>query len=257
MIHCESIEDVYRAKHIPFWLVSAFKSGFLNSAGFLLTGEFVSHITGFGTRVGITMGHEGYIFGLELLIIPAAFIFGGVVTSMMLDPSLKSNQFPPYHRVQALITALIGVIVLIGESHLIDETVQFGADENYSFIEFFVISLLCFVCGLKNGLVAWTTQGKIRVTHLTGLATDIGLNLLYTLKRRRLSPRFREGSRVNVLRFGILFCFSTGAFVSAILFPQVGYKGFLVVFVISLVMTLVSSWNAKKLQHKDSAELTA
>lgn len=257
MIHCENAGAVYNARNIPFWLLSAFKAGFINSAGFLLTGEFVSHVTGFGTRTGIAIGHQGYFMGLELLIIPIAFIGGGVVTSLLLDKSHSQGEIPSYYKVQGLVTLLIAVVIAIGESHLISDKVQFGADEHYTFPEFFVIGLLCFICGLKNGLVAWTTHGKIRVTHLTGLSTDIGLNFVHMFRPKHLSPRFKESPRINVVRMMIFLCFSTGAFASAIMFPQVGYKGFFLVFLISLIMTVYSVYNTISLRHRARDQMHA
>lgn len=254
MIHVETPEAVYDARNIPFWLLSAFKSGFINSAGFLLSGEFVSHITGFGTRVGVSLGHQGYFMGLELFIIPIAFIAGGSVTALMLDKKLRQGEIPSYYKTQGLITLLIGVLIALGESNLINDQVQFLSDDNYSGPEFLVLGLLCFICGLKNGLVSWTTKGKIRVTHLTGLGTDIGLNLPYMFRKDQLSPRFNETSRINVIRIMILVCFSVGAMTSAMLFPQLGWKCFFIVFFISLIMTLVSIVDTVSVRQKNSAE---
>lgn len=250
MIHCANAEAVYNVRNIPFWLLSSFKAGFINSTGFLLTGEFVSHVTGFGTRAGIAIGHHSYFMGVELLIIPLSFIFGGVVTSLILDKRHLAGEIPSYYKVQGLITILIAAVIAIGESNLITDKVQFGTDGRYSFTEFLVIGLLVFICGLKNGLVAWTTQGKIRVTHLTGLSTDIGLNFIHMFKPRHLSPRFKEKTSVNILRIMILICFSTGAFVSAMLFPQLGLKGFFIVFAISLLMTIYSIYDTVSLRQK-------
>lgn len=252
MIHCSSPEVVYNAKNIPFWLLSAFKAGFINSAGFLLSGEFVSHVTGFGTRVGMAVGLNGYLMGLELLIIPFAFIAGGVVTSLMLDRKYENGEIPSYYKTQGLITLLIAVVIALGESHFINDQVQFESDGVYSFPEFLVLGLLCFICGLKNGLVSWTTKGRIRVTHLTGLSTDIGLNFLHMFKPKKLSPRFNESTRINVIRMLILFFFSTGAMTSAILFPRLGYKCFFIVFFISLLMTIYSIANTLAARRDDT-----
>jgi uncharacterized membrane protein YoaK (UPF0700 family) len=89
MKHFELISEVYDLKNIPIWLISAFKAGFINSAGFLTTGKFVSHVTGFGTHAGLAVGHQDYFFGAELIFIPLSFIFGGVVTILFRPLSLS------------------------------------------------------------------------------------------------------------------------------------------------------------------------
>jgi uncharacterized membrane protein YoaK (UPF0700 family) len=213
-----------------------------------MTGEFVSHVTGFGTRVGITMGHDDFLFGFELLLIPVSFILGAIVTSFILDKK-DDCQSPSYHKVQALYAVIIGVILMIGYVGLIDYTSSFGTDNRYTPFEIFTLFLLCFVCGLKNGLVAWTTYGKIRVTHLTGLSTDIGLNFIRMFKPDRLSERFKEPSYVNVIRIMILLSFSCGAFVSAIIFPYLGFEGLWFPFVTAVILTLLAYFDYRRWCH--------
>lgn len=245
MIHCTAPDDIYRKDKVTIWLISAFKAGFINSAGFLLTGEFVSHVTGFGSRVGITMGHEEYLFGFELLLIPFSFILGAVFTSFILDKDYKQFEYPPYFKVQGLITTLIALIIILGELEIFSDQKAFGDDGRYEFVELFILSLLCFICGLKNGLVSWTTYGKVRVTHLTGTATDIGLNLIRMFNPKHPSPRFKEPIKMNYLRIALVLTFSAGAFISAVLFPIYGLRGFFIAFLLSFAMTLHSFFKPK------------
>lgn len=244
MIYLEHIADIYRPRNVILWLTSSFKAGFINSAGFLVVGKFVSHVTGFGTQIGIAIGHEDYIFGIELFFIPLSFIFGGLVTSLILDRNYKKNESPPYFIVQILITLMIALVIYLGEN-LKTHQIPFDADNKYDFIELIIISSLCFICGLKNALITWATFGKIRVTHLTGLSTDIGLNLIRTFKRNYPHPRMQEKQRVNIVRILTFFSFSTGAVISAMAIPRIGYFGFLIVFAISFIMTIISIYDFK------------
>jgi uncharacterized membrane protein YoaK (UPF0700 family) len=245
MIHCDNVADVYKKDKMLLWLLSAFKAGFINSAGFLITGKFVSHVTGFGTQAGIAMGHSDYLFGAELILVPAFFILGGVVTSLVLETGARKNNRPSYYLVQGFITALIAVVILIGESGLVSTTEQFDVDNRYQFMEFAVIALLCFICGLKNSLVTWTTFGKIRVTHLTGLSTDIGLHLVATLFPKYKNVRLKESRDINIHRIFTLFFFSIGAFISALVFPYMGFKAFYIALGISMFMTILSFYIRK------------
>jgi uncharacterized membrane protein YoaK (UPF0700 family) len=45
---------------------------------------------------------------------------------------------------------------------------------------------------------------------------------------------------------GLIFSFSSGALISAMVFPVIGYKAFLIVFVISLFVTLLTFYDNKK-----------
>ena len=240
MIHCENVADVYKKEQMFLWLLSAFKAGFINSAGFLITGKFVSHVTGFGTQVGIAMGHSDYFFGGELFVIPFFFILGGVITSFVLEAGAHKKNRPPYHYIQGLITLLIVLIILIGEGGLVSTKEQFDVDNRYQLMEFSIIALLCLICGLKNSLITWTTFGKIRVTHLTGLSTDIGLHLVGTIFPKHKNVRLKESRSINVHRIMTLVAFSMGAFISAVVFPTLGFKAFYIVLALSLFMTLMS-----------------
>jgi len=240
MIHIKNPSEIYRPKYAWMWLLLAFKAGFINSAGFLATGKFVSHVTGFGTQVGMAAGHKDWFFGAELFVIPFSFIAGAVITSAILDREYKGGETPPYHLIQALITLLIGIVILLGEGILSGDWSRFDVDANYSLQEFLIIALLCLICGLKNSLVTWTTQGKIRVTHLTGISTDFGLNLIRSLNPKQPSPKYKEEKIVNILRLLTLLSFTTGAVLSAMFFPQFGYKAFFFVMLISLSMTVMA-----------------
>lgn len=246
MIHLQQVSEVYNKRSIILWLISAFKAGFINSAGFLIAGKFVSHITGFGTQVGLAVGHDDYFFGAELLLIPIFFIGGGVITSLILDREYEKNQHPPYHLVQGLVTVLIGLVIYIGGTKMANGFVRFDSDLRYDFGEFAIISLLCLICGLKNSLVTWTSYGKIRVTHLTGVATDLGLNLIRTFTGKQAAPRFREPRIINYIRVLTLISFSVGAFLSAIVFPTLGFTSFGIVFLISLGLTIYSFYDGVK-----------
>ncbi len=256
MVHLEVVNEAFTKRNIGLWLISAFKAGFINSAGFLAAGKFVSHITGFGTQVGMAVGHSDYFFGAELLLIPLFFILGGVVTSFVLDRDYAPGERPKYYLVQGLVTFMLFLIILLGTSKFGYSFERFDLDGSFDSIEFSIISLLCFTCGLKNSLITWTTYGKIRVTHLTGLATDLGLNLIRSLGFKQSAPRFGEERIVNLTRFLTLISFSIGAFLSAVLFPKIGFGCFIIVFLISFILTLVS-WRERVAQTRSflSAEL--
>jgi uncharacterized membrane protein YoaK (UPF0700 family) len=132
------------------------------------------------------------------------------------------------------------MIIVMEETNIIGSRFKFDDDLKYNGIEFLTIAMLCFICGLKNSLVTWTTFGKIRVTHLTGLSTDIGLNLIRTFSPNQPSPRFQEERRVNILRIMTFGSFSIGAMISAILYPVLGLKCFFIPLAISVGMSIIS-----------------
>ena len=235
MVHLET-KDLYKKEYAMLWSLLSFKAGLLNAAGLLLAGTYVSHVTGFGTQIGLSFGHEDFKFGIELLVIPLSFIGGGLITSLVLDRNSGKGLVPNYPVVQFMITFLIGLISIGFATGLFDAKTVAGPSEK----SILLIGLLCLVCGLKNGLTTWASHGKIRTTHLTGLATDVGLHLQKTFRREGACYRYPESKNVNYVRIATLLSFSVGSCISAILIPTIGYKIFHLSFVISLGLSIFS-----------------
>lgn len=235
MVHVE-IKDLYKKKYSLLWCILSFKAGLLNAAGFLIAGSYVSHITGFGTQVGVAIGHSEYDLSLELFIIPTSFLLGAYLASMVLDRDYSEHRVPNYPLVQLLITGLLGGILLLFSLGLLSGASQLPKSTG----SVLLIGLLCLVCGLKNGLTTWATHGKIRTTHLTGLITDIGLHLPKLFGPEGVRSRYPESKNVSRVRILTVLSFSMGSCLSALLIPEVGYKVFYFAFGISLVLSVVS-----------------
>ncbi len=242
MLHVET-SNLYKTGYVFLWSLLSFKAGLLNAAGFLIAGSYVSHVTGFGTQVGLTFGHHDYKFGLELLVIPVAFIGGALFTSLVLDRNYSQERVPNYPIVQIFITFLLGLVVLCFWTGFFEFNTLAGKAEN----SIFLIGLLCLVCGLKNGLTTWASHGKIRTTHITGLSTDIGLHLPKIFRPEGSNSRYPEPKRVTYVRVATLLSFSLGSCLSALLIPTIGYKIFFVSFLISLFLSSISVIHRKKI----------
>ncbi len=251
MIHCPP-DQLYRPKYVALWMLLSLKAGYLNAAGFLSTGKFVSHVTGFGTQIGVSLTHRDYFFGAELLFVPISFILGASVPAWILDRDYDAKRLPEYYRVQLLITFFLGVLWLLG---LAD---GFGSFERSAddLREIFLLAMLCFVCGMKNGLSTWATFGKIRTTHLTGLATDMGLHLPKIFRDTRRG-RFPEHPGVNVARLATFLSFSLGSLLAAAFFPRVGYAGFVIPFGVSVLLSVLSVVNHAHHKRRLSSKSTA
>lgn len=237
MVHCPP-EDYYRPKYVALWMLLSMKAGYLNAAGFLSTGKFVSHVTGFGTQIGMSLSHDKYFFGAELLVIPISFILGASVPGWILDHDYAPNRLPKYYCVQVLISVFLGLILWSG---LNGEFGNFSRSTD-DISEIRLLGMLCFVCGMKNGLSTWSTFGKIRTTHLTGLSTDIGIHLP-KLFRGNAPCRFPEPKRVNTARMMTFLSFTLGSLLAAHLFPHMGYSGFIFPFAVSVGLSILSVAN--------------
>lgn len=241
MVHVK-INDLYKKEYTFLWALLSFKAGLINAAGFLIAGSYVSHVTGFGTQIGLAVGHQDYTFGAELLVIPLSFIGGAFITSLILDRNYSNDHVPNYPAVQLLITFLIGLIsVLFAVDFFSIDSLSVQSEKSI-----ILIALLCLVCGLKNALTTWATHGKIRTTHLTGVSTDIGLHLQKIFRPEGSSSRYPEPRKVTYVRIATLLSFSVGSCLSAILIPTIGHQIFYVSFLISSLLSIISITHRSK-----------
>ncbi len=97
-----------------------------------------------------------------------------------------------------------------------------------------LVSVLLFAMGIQNGLVATVSGGVVKTTHLTGLLTDLGMELALFLRageRSRASLRFKLHLHLLVLFFYIL-----GGLSGGLSFQRVQFNAF---YLASLILALV------------------
>lgn len=195
----------------------AFVAGATNAGGFLAVHQYTSHMTGIVSSIAdnLALGLNGLVWaGLGSLL---AFIAGATCSSMMVH----------YARRQGLHSEF--ALPLLLEATLLLAFGGLGA--RLASIEgLFVpltVSLLTFIMGLQNALVTKLTKGEIRTTHVTGVVTDMGIELgrlLYWNRSRntKLAPVRADQSRLRLLT-ALLTAFLLGGVVGAIGFKTFGY----------------------------------
>ena len=207
-----------------YWVSLAFQAGFVNTGGFLACARFVSHMTGFGTQVGISFSQGNYLLAFEMLSAPLSFVLGAMVSALAIDRPIVRSQPPHYLLVMLLIvTVYLGIAVAAA----VGLFGRFGEELLYT-RDFILMALLCFACGVQNACFSSLTRGQIRTTHLTGILTDIGISIV---KIGYLPPLARETKvlrRVNYVRMITVLGFALGASISALLFSRLEYLAFFV-----------------------------
>ena len=87
--------------------------------------------------------------------------------------------------------------------------------------------LLCYVMGLQNALVTKISNAEIRTTHVTGLVTDLGIELgrmvYWNRTVQAAAPLVRANrAKLRVLA-SLIAAFALGGVVGAMGFKYVGY----------------------------------
>ncbi|MEY4427343.1 MAG: hypothetical protein RLZZ182_32, partial [Pseudomonadota bacterium] len=109
------------------------------------------------------------------------------------------------------------------------------------------VLLLCFLMGLQNAMITKVSKAEIRTTHLTGVVTDLGIELgrmLYWNRPEpgnRLPPVQADRRKVKVLIL-ILAGFFLGGLAGALAFNHIGFTATLPVAALLVALALPPLW---------------
>src|SRR6476469_6451379 len=90
---------------------------------------------------------------------------------------------------------------------------------------------LLFAMGLQNSLVTTISSARVRTTHLTGLFTDLGIELSQLLFYKQKEQKHQLFSSIK-LRLTIISFFFMGGIVGGVLYSNVGLHALIVAAVI-------------------------
>lgn len=211
----------------------AFVAGAINAGGFLAVGQYTSHMTGVvsGMADHLALGQlDLVIAGLEALV---AFLLGAATSAILINWSRRRGSRSEYALPLMIEAGLLLVFGLMGERLNVSMTLEVSL----------TIALLCFVMGLQNAMVTKVSNAEIRTTHVTGLVTDIGIELGKLLYWNSAAPHPVLGKlQVNARKLRILLAltgaFMVGSVVGALGFKHVGYGS---TVPLALMLALLSS----------------
>ncbi|WP_158938040.1 YoaK family protein [Burkholderia sp. S171] len=214
------------------WL--AFIAGAANAGGFLAVGQYTSHMSGIVSALAdnFAVGDFGLIVaGLSSL---AAFTTGAATSAIMINWGRRRRAQSEYALPLMLEAVLLLCFGLLG-SNL----------ENNRFL--FVpatVGLLCYVMGLQNAIITKISKAEIRTTHMTGIVTDIGIELgkLFYWNVSESGPDVTavraDRSRLRLLA-SLLGMFFIGGLAGALGFKYVGFISTLPLSAMLVVLAVV------------------
>ncbi|MDH0569248.1 DUF1275 domain-containing protein, partial [Pseudomonas oleovorans] len=172
-------------RHLGYAL--AFVAGAINAGGFLAVQQYTSHMTGIVSAMADHIALGAYDLVLGGLGGVLSFILGAIASTLLVNYSkrrrLHSENALPLLCEAALLLCfgLLGATLASIEGLFVPLTVM----------------LLCFIMGLQNALITKLSRAEIRTTHITGIVTDIGIELGKLLYWNRHGEQF---GRVQVDR---------------------------------------------------------
>lgn len=210
--------DRTRQTNLRLGTTLAFVAGAANAGGFLAVGQYTSHMTGVVSSIA-----DNLVLGNVVLVVAAlgallAFVAGAATTACLVNWALRRAYLSAYSLPLLLEAVLLLVFGLFG-----------AAISSWAYVMApLTVVLLCFIMGLQNAVITKISRSEIRTTHVTGLVTDLGIELgklLYINGRAPvpdLQPVRADRARL-ALHARLIGGFFAGGVIGALGFKSVGY----------------------------------
>ncbi|KVV13522.1 YoaK family protein [Flavobacterium sp. TMP13] len=184
-------------------------AGIVNVVGFLSVQRLTTNVTGhfafFVDEVFKLNFSESFIYFFYILF----FFLGSFFSSLLVEIITLKNE-----RFIFVIPTLIESVILFAIAFLGHILIK----DNPNLIAF---SLL-FAMGLQNSLVTRISNAVVRTTHLTGLFTDLGIELSQLFFYKQKEQQVKLISTIK-LRLRIILFFFFGGLLGGILYPYFSF----------------------------------
>jgi uncharacterized membrane protein YoaK (UPF0700 family) len=218
----------------------AFVAGAANAGGFLAVGQYTSHMSGVVSSLAdnLALGDTALVVaGLSSL---ASFMVGAAMSAVLINWGRRHRLRSVYATPLAIEAALLLCFGLLGSN----------LEHHRLFFLPATVCLLCFVMGLQNAMITKISRAEIRTTHMTGLVTDIGIELgkLFYWNGRRpetdegvdgMAGAVRADRQKLALLGSLLASFLAGGLAGAAGFKHLGFVSTLPLAVVLLALALV------------------
>ena len=226
-------------------LLLAFNAGAVNAGGFLAVNLYTSHMTGFLSLLAdsLVLGNMALVLGAVGALL--AFTSGAATTAIMVNWARQRRLHSTYALPLLLVALLMLVFGLVGAVTL-DWATPFAVPTT--------VLLLSFIMGLQNATVTKMSSSTIRTTHMTGVVTDLGIELGKMLYWNRTGTAPEAQVRANQMRLrlfaGLLGMFLVGGVAGATGFKHVGFVFVLPLALVLLGLSLPPLWaDRARLRH--------
>lgn len=150
-------------------------AGALNTAAFHAVGFFSANMTGNVSSLSDHAASGEWWLSAFYLFIVLAFVFGAGVSALLINAGRRRN-IRSIYAIGILAEAIL--MVVLGVLELLMPTVERGS---------ILILGLSFLMGIQNAVVTRISDARVRTTHVSGMPTDIGieLSMLFDIARGR------------------------------------------------------------------------
>ena len=202
----------------------SFVAGIVNVVGVLSLGTLTTNVTGHFAFFAEEMMKKEYSKAISFLLFILFFLTGAFVSNFIVEIALR-KKVKSAHAIPMFFEIAILCFVVLSQDWLF-----FIENQEY------VAYILLFSMGLQNALVTQISQSTVRTTHLTGLFTDLGIELSQLFFYNK-TPVYKKLKRNISLRLSIIFFFFLGCTIGGLLYSRLKLNALLLA-VFALVISL-------------------
>ncbi len=188
-------------------------AGIVNVAGVLALSTLTTNVTGHFAFFAEEAGRSEYQRALTFFIYILSFLSGAFLCGLLVEWALRRNP----SRSHAL-PLILEIILLIVVSILFTESV---------ITRQWLAGMLLFAMGMQNALVTQVSKATVRTTHLTGLFTDLGIELAQLFFYRQRDQKGQLSQSI-FLRMTIISFFFLGCVAGGFAYNLIGIYGLLI-----------------------------
>ncbi len=203
----------------------ALNAGVLNSVGFVAVSVYTSHMTGLTASVADHLVLGGAVVVLTGLLGVTAFVAGAAACALLFNWGRRRDLRGRYANVLVLEALLVLLFGLLAE------------ELTWRHRELVFVGVLCFTMGMQNAIITKISGAQIRTTHVTGMVTDIGIELgklAYVSRTRGLPPVVPEPGRLGMLSL-LVGLFFVGGLLGALGYLEIGFGALVPLALVLLV----------------------
>lgn len=209
--------------NIKLAAILSFVAGMVNISGVLSVKTLTTNVTGHFAYFAEEFSRKNYINAFVFLLFILCFLFGAFLSNFLIEMRLRKQP-----KTAHAIPMIIEILILICVGFFGKRAELFNSSGQL------IACVLLFAMGLQNALVTQISDSKVRTTHLTGLFTDLGIELSQLFFYKEKSENYRL-TRSIFLRLVIILFFFIGCAIGGLLFEIFELKALLFAAVLLII----------------------
>ncbi|CAG9259667.1 YoaK family protein [Paraburkholderia unamae] len=145
----------------------AWVAGAINAGGFLAVGQYTSHMSGIVSSLADNVALGDFGIALAAISSVIAFASGAATSAILINWGRRRGAHSVYALPLLLEAALLLCFAALGANLEVHRVLFVPV----------TVALLCYVMGVQNAMITKISHAEIRTTHVTGIVTDLGIEL--------------------------------------------------------------------------------